>query len=165
MDTRCQVTSYRMAIRRIALVALALIPLTAWGAAPVVVHENALRKREIAISEQLRCTVCQGESVAESNAGIARDMRRLIREKLAAGESKREIIGYFVHRYGDFILLKPRFDALGGILWVAPFVLAVVLSGVAYGFLRRRPARNRPAPPVLSAEDAARVQAARREEA
>ncbi|MHB1951147.1 MAG: cytochrome c-type biogenesis protein [Acidiferrobacteraceae bacterium] len=154
----------RPAARRIPLIVLALIPLIAAAASPVVVHENALRKREIAIARQLRCTVCQGESVAESNAGIARDMRRLIRKKLAAGESKREIIAYFVHRYGDFILLKPRFDAIGSVLWVAPVVLTVVLSAIAYGFLRRRPPGNRPAPPVLSPEDEARVQAARREE-
>ncbi|MHB1528223.1 MAG: cytochrome c-type biogenesis protein [Acidiferrobacteraceae bacterium] len=143
---------------------LVLIPLLAFAAAPTVVHENVLHKREIAIAQQLRCTVCQGESVAESNAGIARDMRRLIRQKLAAGESSQQIMDYFVHRYGDFILLKPRFDALGSFLWIAPIVLFVVLSGVAYGFLRRRPTSKRSVAPVLSPEDAARVQAARRDE-
>lgn len=143
------------------LLLFVLLPTLAFGA---VVHEDQLRQREVAIARGLRCTVCQGESVAESNAGIARDMRKLIRAKLAAGESPQQIRRYFVDRYGDFILLKPPFDALGAFLWIAPFALILILGVIAYGFLRRRPFGRRPAYPELSAEDEARVQAARRED-
>lgn len=88
----------------------ALVVLWAWLApsfAATVVHENAVRRQEIAIAEKLRCTVCQAESLAVSQAGIARDMRKLIRQKLRAGETPAQIRGYFVKRYGDYILLKP----------------------------------------------------------
>lgn len=142
---------------RVLFVGLLLGP---WARANVV-HENPLRQREIAIARQLRCTVCQAESVAESNAGIARDMRKLIRQKLAQGESPQQIVQYFVNRYGDYILLKPRFDRLGAVLWVTPFALAVLLGLVAYAFLRRRRPSPSAAYPQLSPEDEARVRSAR----
>ncbi|HET9123180.1 MAG TPA: cytochrome c-type biogenesis protein, partial [Acidiferrobacteraceae bacterium] len=131
-------------------------------ASAAVVHEDPLRAREVAIARQLRCTVCQAESVAESNAGIARDMRKLIRQKLAEGQSNQQIIHYFVARYGDYILLKPRFDRLGAILWVGPVALLLLLGAVAYGFLRRRTGVPGPQYPGLSDEDAARVRAAQK---
>ena len=147
--------------RRWLLSALIVILATP-GAHAAVVHQDPLREREVAIARQLRCTVCQAESVAESNAGIARDMRKLIRQKLAEGQSNAQIIHYFVARYGDYILLKPRFDRLGAILWVAPVALLLLLGAVAYGFLRRRSAVSGPQYPQLSAEDEDRVRAAQR---
>lgn len=133
--------------------------------AATVVHESVIRRREIAIAKNLRCTVCQAESLAVSQAGIARDMRKLIREKLRAGQSPARIRAYFVKRYGDYILLKPPFDPLGAILWIWPFALAAALGGVAVAVMRRRARAPLPPPvPDLGPEDRARIQALRRQE-
>ena len=89
-----------------------MVLLWAWLApsmAATVVHESVIHRREIAIAQKLRCTVCQAESLAVSQAGIAADMRKLIRQKLRAGQTPAQIRAYFVKRYGDYILLKPPF--------------------------------------------------------
>jgi len=78
------------------------------------------------VSKSLRCAVCQSESVWESNAELAVQMRRIIRERLTRGESPDQIRAYFQSRYGDFILLKPRVTGLNILLWTAPFVLLLV---------------------------------------
>jgi len=130
-----------------------------------IVHESTLHRREIAIAEKLRCTVCQAESLAVSQAGIARDMRKLIRQKLRAGETPAQIKAYFVDRYGDYILLKPPFDPLGAILWVWPFALVAAFGGVAIAVMRRRArAPLPPSAPELDPEDRARVEALTRQE-
>ena len=135
----------------------------AYGA--TIVHESVLHRREIAIAEKLRCTVCQAESLAVSQAGIARDMRKLIREKLRAGESPDQIQAYFVKRYGDYILLKPPFDLLGAILWIWPFALFAVLGGIAIVMMRRSAHAPMPPPtPELAPEDRARIEAHTRQE-
>lgn len=135
----------------------------AFGA--TVVHETSIHRREVAIAKKLRCTVCQAESLAVSQAGIAQDMRKLIREKLRAGQSPAQITHYFVKRYGDYILLKPPFDPLGAILWIWPFALAAVLGGAAVMLMRRRAkAPLPPTAPELSPEDRARIEALRRQE-
>lgn len=142
---------------------LCLLTAPAFGA--VIVHESVLHRREIAIAKKLRCTVCQAESLAVSQAGIARDMRRLIREKLRAGQTPHQIIAYFVKRYGDYILLKPPFDPLGAILWIWPFALFAIFGGVALMVMRRRARAPMPAPaPALGAEDRARIEALTRQE-
>jgi cytochrome c-type biogenesis protein CcmH len=84
------------------------------------------------ISYLLMCPVCQGQSVAESNSELAKDMRSIIREKLGAGESKEEIIKYFVNRYGDSILGYPPVKGVNLLLWILP-ALAVVLGGIGIG--------------------------------
>ncbi|MHB8252569.1 MAG: cytochrome c-type biogenesis protein [Acidiferrobacter sp.] len=130
-----------------------------------IVHETVIHRREIAIAKKLRCTVCQAESLAVSQAGIARDMRKLIREKLRAGETPAQIKAYFVKRYGDYILLKPPFDPLGAILWIWPFALFAVLGGVAIVMMRRRAhAPLPPSAPELAPEDRARIEALKRQE-
>ncbi len=142
---------------------LCLLVAPAFGA--TIVHESVLHRREIVIAKKLRCTVCQAESLAVSQAGIARDMRKLIREKLRAGESSHQIIAYFVKRYGDYILLKPPFDPLGAILWIWPFALFAVFGGVALVVMRRRARAPMPLPaPELGVEDRARIEALTRQE-
>jgi cytochrome c-type biogenesis protein CcmH len=89
------------------------------------------------ISYLLMCPVCQGQSVAESNSELARDMRKIIREKLEAGESKEEIIKYFVNRYGDSILGYPPIKGVNLLLWILP-ALAVILGGIGIGLFLRR---------------------------
>ncbi|MHB1513000.1 MAG: cytochrome c-type biogenesis protein [Acidiferrobacter sp.] len=151
-------------MRRVA----ALVVLWAWLTpcfAATIVHENAVRRQEIAIAKKLRCTVCQAESLAVSQAGIAQDMRKLIRQKLRAGETPAQIRSYFVKRYGDYILLKPPFDPLGAILWIWPFALAAAFGGVAIAVMRRRArAPMPPSAPELGPEDQARVEALTRQE-
>lgn len=133
--------------------------------AATIVHESVIHRREIAIAKKLRCTVCQAESLAVSQAGIARDMRKLIREKLRAGQTPTQIRAYFVKRYGDYILLKPPFDPLGAILWLWPFMLAAAFGGVAIAVMRRRArAPLPPSVPDLEPEDRARIQALTRQE-
>lgn len=127
--------------------------------ASMVVQEGPIHQQEIAIARNLRCTVCQAESLAVSQAGIARDMRKIIRQKLRQGESPAQIRAYFVARYGDYILLKPPFDARGAVLWIAPFVLAAVLGGIAWGIMRRRARAPDPPPaPELTLTERGRIE-------
>ncbi len=159
-----------MTMRRM-LLALGLLMLLvpAFGAAPPaaggpVVHESALTRRELSIARTLRCTVCQNESVADSKAGIAKDMRTLIRQQLVAGKSRKQIVAFFVSRYGDYILLKPRFDLVGTIVWVLPLFLLAVLATSGWLVIRRHSRATEPPPPQLTEEDLARVRAARQQD-
>ena len=93
-----------------------------------ILQDATLEARARAISAELRCLVCQNQSIDDSHAPLARDLRLLVRERLKAGASDIEIRHYLVDRYGDFILLKPRFAADTVILWGAPFFV-LVLSG------------------------------------
>ncbi len=125
------------------------------------VAEDPLERQVLDIAAQLRCTVCQNQPVSESNADLAKDMRAIIREQLQAGKSREEIVGYFVERYGDYILLKPPFDRAGALLWLAPPLLLAILGGFAFFFIRRRLRAPAADYPVLSAADQARVRALR----
>lgn len=111
--------------------------------------------RAEAIGSQLRCLVCQNESIEASDAGLARDIRAIIRQQVAAGQSNHAIIAYMVQRYGDFILLRPPFDALTALLWATP-VLAL-LAGLLVAFFGLRRQRGRQAPPPLNPAERARL--------
>ena len=133
-------------------------------AMPVIaaeVTEDPLERQTLDIAKDLRCAVCQNESVADSKADLAGDMRKIIREQLKAGKSREEIINYFVARYGYYVLMKPPTHGAGGIIWAAPVVLLVVVGLSGFVFLRRRLRPSLPPPPPLTKEDAARVRAAR----
>lgn len=97
---------------------------------------RAQERRAEAVGDQLRCLVCQNESIEQSDADLAKDLRRIIRQKIAAGDSDRQVIGWMVARYGNFIRLDPPFDAVTLLLWGAP-VLAVA-TGLGAAFLARR---------------------------
>lgn len=92
--------------------------------------------RARALENEIRCVVCQNEPISQSTADMATDMRRLVRERIAAGESDAEIRAFFKARYGDFVLLRPGADPAFWGLWVAPFVL--LLAGLAALFALRR---------------------------
>ena len=92
--------------------------------------------RARALFQDVRCLVCQSESIDESEAPLAHDLRQLIRSQVAAGKSDAEIQAFLVSKYGDFILLKPRFNAMTAIIWVVPF--AIVAGGVGLLIARRR---------------------------
>lgn len=146
------------------LLLLALLPLA--GPALAVqpderLADPALEARARALSRELRCIVCQNESIDDSNAPLARDIRVLLRERLAAGDSDTQARAFLVARYGDFVLLRPPVRADTYVLWFGPFALLLLGGGVAFVALRRR----RPAPAVpLSAEEQARLDALMREE-
>ncbi|MDP3525536.1 MAG: cytochrome c-type biogenesis protein CcmH [Hoeflea sp.] len=92
-----------------------------------VLDDPALEARARSLSLELRCLVCQNQSIDDSNAELARDLRLLVRERLVAGDSDEDVITYVVSRYGEFVLLKPRFSVQTVLLWGAP--VAILLIG------------------------------------
>jgi cytochrome c-type biogenesis protein CcmH len=132
--------------------------LPAW-AEPV--QEDPLDRAVLEIAKDLRCAVCQNQPVSESNADLAKDMRAAIREQLLAGRSRDEIVGYFVARYGDYVLMKPPAERAGLLLWVAPPLVLAGLALFGWLFLRKRTHSPVVPPPKLSAEDLARVRSER----
>ena len=109
-----------------------------------VLRDPALEQRARAISANLRCLVCQNQSIDESDAPLARDLRVLVRERLQRGEGDAEVTSFVVQRYGEFVLLRPVFGAHTLFLWLTP-VLVLALGGLGlYGALRRRPAPSAP---------------------
>ena len=127
-------------MRRLATALLAL-----WLSAPAlavqpdeILKDPALEARARALSQELRCMVCQNQSIDDSDAPLAKDLRVLVRERLSAGDSDIQVIDFMVARYGEFVLLKPRVSAHTLILWLAPFA-ALVIGGIGLiVFLRRR---------------------------
>jgi cytochrome c-type biogenesis protein CcmH len=91
--------------------------------APAVLEDPAQEARAQSLEREIRCVQCENEPIAQSTADIAADMRRLVRERVAAGDSDDEIRGYFRQRYGDFVLFRPPWDARTWALWGAPFLL------------------------------------------
>nr|CAD6420898.1 cytochrome c-type biogenesis protein CcmH [Rhizobium sp. Q54] len=144
-------------IRKLLLAAmLVLAPLPALAVNPdEVLDDPVLEERARNLSVNLRCMVCQNQSIDDSNAELARDLRVLVRERLQNGDTDEEVIDYVVSRYGEFVLLKPRFSVRTLLLWTAPAVLllggALVLVLIARGRLQART----PAP--LTAEEQARL--------
>ena len=115
------------------LAALFVLFAFAAAAAPVpeTLSDPALETRARALQKELRCMVCQGESIDESNAQLAADLRALIRERIKAGDSDEQIKAFLVSRYGDFILMKPPFDSSTYALWLTPFAVLILAAGVA----------------------------------
>jgi cytochrome c-type biogenesis protein CcmH len=103
-----------------------------------VLSDPALEARARTLSAELRCMVCQNQSIDDSDAPLARDLRILLRERLAAGESDAEVIDFLVARYGEFILLKPRFNWNTALLWIVPPAVLVIGGVVAVILFRRR---------------------------
>ena len=99
--------------------------------APGTLADPAQEARARALQKELRCMVCQGESIDESNAPLAADLRALLRVHIAAGESDEQIKAYLVARYGNFILMRPPFEATTYALWLTPFVVLILAAGVA----------------------------------
>jgi cytochrome c-type biogenesis protein CcmH len=114
--------------------------------APESLPDPAQEARARTLQKEFRCLVCQGESIDESGAPLAADLRRLIREHIAKGESDAEIEHYLVARYGDFILMNPPFQADTYALWLAPFAVLLLAGGlgtlVVLRARRRKPAQT-----------------------
>jgi cytochrome c-type biogenesis protein CcmH/NrfF len=130
---------------------------TAGGGSTAVptVNDPVAAKREYEISLKLRCLVCQNQSIAESNAGLAVDLRNQVREQVASGKSDTEIIDFMTSRYGDFVLYRPPLKGTTMLLWFGPFMLLVVGALVAWRVVRARKAQPMAAP--LSDGDRARA--------
>jgi cytochrome c-type biogenesis protein CcmH len=125
---------------RFLVVALALLGATPLHAVQVdeILPDPALETRAREISHDLRCMVCQNQSIDDSEAPLARDLRLLVRERLKAGDSDTQVVDYMVARYGEFVLLRPRVSWHTAILWGAP--LAILIAGVlglGFSVLRR----------------------------
>ena len=116
------------------LVALLFAASTAFAAAP----DPALDARLKALESELRCLVCQNQTLAESNAPLAEDLRKEVREQALAGKSDDEIRAYLVARYGDFVLYKPPFEPVTYLLWLGPFLLLAGGAAIWIALLRRR---------------------------
>jgi cytochrome c-type biogenesis protein CcmH len=132
------------------------------AAAPV--SEDPLERQVLEIAKELRCAVCQNQPISESNSDLARDMRKIIREQLQAGKPREEIVQYFVDRYGNYVLMKPPVRGPGALLWGLPLLIAAVLAVSAFVYLRQRRRVAAPDAPKLSKQDAALVDAARRQD-
>ncbi|MCV9908813.1 cytochrome c-type biogenesis protein CcmH [Brucella sp. HL-2] len=102
-----------------------------------VLGDPQLEKRAREISAELRCMVCQNESIDDSNAELARDLRVLVRERLTSGDSDKQVMDFVVDRYGEFVLLKPRLNAQTALLWGFP-VLILLIGGIALTIAFRR---------------------------
>jgi len=128
-----------------ALAALLLLAGPADAVQPDEVLGNAaLEKRARDISSGLRCMVCQNQSIDDSDAPLARDLRLLVRERLSAGDTDAQVRDYLVGRYGEFVLLKPVFGRHTALLWLAP-ALVLSLGGIGAYVALRRPAKPAPA--------------------
>jgi cytochrome c-type biogenesis protein CcmH len=101
-----------------------------------MLKDPALEARARQLSAGLRCLICQNQSIDDSDASLAKDLRILIRERISSGDSDRAVIDYVVGRYGEFVLLKPRFGTRTAVLWATPF--AIVFFGLILFWLRRR---------------------------
>ena len=122
-----------------------------------VLPDPGLEARARAISAGLRCPVCQNESIDESHAAIARDLRLLVRERLVAGDSDAEAVAHIVARYGEFVLLQPDFSGANRVLWLLPLLLLGGGLTLALAYLRLRARAPAPLEAALSPEDAARL--------
>jgi cytochrome c-type biogenesis protein CcmH len=129
----------------LAILILVLAPLAASAVRAVqpdeILSNAALESRARTLSKQLRCMVCQNQSIDDSDAPLARDLRVLVRERLTAGDSDRQVIDYLVARYGEFVLLNPRFSWHTALLWLGPPTVLVAGAVSLFVIVRRRRAR------------------------
>ncbi len=150
-------------MRRFALVLMlalgpALFPAPVLAVQPdEVLDDPALEARARAISGGLRCLVCRNESIDDSNAEFARDMRLLVRDRLVEGDSDAEVLAFVVARYGEYVLLRPTTSGANLILWLAGPAMLVLGGGIAAVYLRRRAKAAAPAEARLTADEEAQL--------
>jgi cytochrome c-type biogenesis protein CcmH len=145
-------------VRLVIALLLVLAPLAAGAVQPdEVLPDPAQEARARSITGELRCPVCQGETIDESNADIARDLRLLVRERIMAGDSDAAVRDFVVARYGEYVLLRPPFNTGNAALWLSGPVLLAVGGAIAFGFVRRRSRAPVPARPPLSPGEEARL--------
>ena len=135
-----------------------------WIAGPAVLAQDiidpplenpVLEERAVKLHKHLRCLVCQNQSIHESNAELARDLRVIVRERLAAGDTDDQAVQFLVDRYGDWVLLSPPFKPATLLLWLGPLVILLAAGTAASAFLRRSPGEP---PQPLTDDERAQVQ-------
>ena len=137
---------------------VAVTPLVQASEAAPAAADPALEKRVVKLAEELRCLVCQNQTIADSHADLAVDLKNHIRERLKAGMSEEEIKNYMVERYGDFVLYRPPVKGTTWVLWFGPFLLLLVGIAVLFAKLRSR-SRQMASAAGLSEADHERAQA------
>ncbi len=148
--------------RLLTIIALTLVVATAIPGSTRAVEPGEMLKdpkqeaRARAISRQLRCLVCQNQSIDDSNAPLAADLRRIVRERITAGDNDSQIIAFVTARYGDFVLLKPPFKAATYLLWFGPPVVLLFALGFIVVRTRRRAAAATPSTTHAALSDAER---------
>jgi cytochrome c-type biogenesis protein CcmH len=142
-------------------VACSLAPPHALAVQPdEVLPSSALETRARALSKELRCMVCQNQSIDDSDAPLARDLRILVRERLQAGDTDGQVIDFLTARYGEFVLLRPRLTLRTAVLWLTPIAM-IVIGAFALAMLSRR--RPRPEPDLTRQEQARLAEILRRD--
>ncbi|MEX2201456.1 MAG: cytochrome c-type biogenesis protein [Dongiaceae bacterium] len=145
-------------MKRILFLLLMLATTPALGVEPAeMLDDPVLETRAREIGRELRCLVCQNESIEDSNADFARDLRLVVRERLLAGDSDGQVFDYIAARYGDFVLLQPPVKPATWALWFAPAAILIVGGFIAFFYLRGR--RTAPGPVPLSAAERDRLDA------
>ena len=139
------------------LLLLALLPAVWAGEAVPTDQDPVQAKRAVRLAEGLRCLVCQNQTIADSSAALAVDLRAQIREQISAGRSDGEIVDYMVQRYGDFVLYRPPFKTTTALLWLGPALLLLIGAAVLGRNLARR--RQRQLTPPLTDAESARARA------
>lgn len=124
-----------------------------------ILPDPALESRARDIGRELRCLVCQNQSIDDSNAPLARDLRLIVRERLTAGDSDRQVMTYVTDRYGDYVLLRPPFKTTTWLLWVGPFVVLALGAVATALFLRGRRGAGAGDTPPLSEDERRRLDA------
>jgi cytochrome c-type biogenesis protein CcmH len=148
------------ALALLGLLFVLLSPLAARAVEPdEILPDPVLEARAREISAGLRCMVCQNESIDDSQADLAKDLRVLVRERLKAGDSDEQIRAYLVQRYGNFILLKPPFEWATLLLWLGPALVLVLGAAASYMAARRKAADSAAAPAELSEAEKQRLAA------
>ncbi|OSQ41019.1 cytochrome C biogenesis protein CcmH [Thalassospira mesophila] len=122
-----------------------------------MLSDPVLEGRAREISQELRCLVCQNQSIDDSDADLAHDLRVLVRERLLAGDSNQQAIDYIVARYGDYVLLNPPLKPDTYILWASPFILLILAALAVVGFYRRKKRDGRIAPANLTDQERKRL--------
>lgn len=145
------------------LTSVALLVCMTWPAFAVqpdeVLDDPGLEERARDLSSEIRCLVCQNESIDESNAQLARDLRILVRERLVAGDSDQQVLDFLVARYGDYVLLRPPVKGTTALLWFGPVIVLLLAGGIILVRTRSSRSRSLTAPVALTEEEKARVEA------
>jgi cytochrome c-type biogenesis protein CcmH len=133
-------------MKHLLLILLLVIPVATHAVEPdEMLQDPVLEQRAREISKQLRCVVCQNQDIDSSNAGVARDLRIVVRERLSAGDDDKAVISYVRARYGDYVLMRPPFNPQTFALWFAPPLMALIALVVGFTILSRKSGKRKTA--------------------
>ncbi|MFM9841343.1 MAG: cytochrome c-type biogenesis protein [Dongiaceae bacterium] len=148
-----------LALLGIAILLISLAPIVLAVEPGEMLSDPALEARAREISKELRCLVCQNQSIDDSSADLARDLRLIVRQRLTAGDSDAQVLQYVTDRYGDFVLLRPPVKPATLVLWLAPPLLLIAGAALSLAYLRRRQRQSAEGAGPLSPEERRRLDA------